>query len=133
MKAIVNKDPRSAIDRRWDEMFEELCRKARLDAKQRYLVKAYEHEILNLKIHETEGAVEMSYMLALIQTERYGTTQGAKRLNRVQRRAVELINDAYGKGCIDAQGRAISYDGCGFERLQNKLKSCGIQYEGDVL
>lgn len=132
MKAIVNKDPRSAIDRKWDELFEELCRKARLDPKQRVLVRAYARELLGLKIHEIEGAIEMSYLAALIESEHFGTNsrRGAKRLRRVQSYAVDLINDAYGKGCIDSRGRCVSYDGCGYERLVLRLDRNGIKYDG---
>lgn len=134
MKAIVNKDPRSAIDRKWDEMFEELCRKARLDPKQRALVKAYARDILSLKIHEIEGAIEMSYLAALIESEHYGTNAkyGATRLRRVQEKATEILDSAYGKGCYDARGRHLSYDGCGYERLVLRLERLGVYYEGSV-
>ena len=134
MKAIVNKDPRSAIDRKWDEMFEELCRKARLDPKQRALVRAYARELLGLKIHEIEGAIEMSYLISLIESEHFGTNAkyGAVRLRRVQEKATELIEDAYGKTCYDARGRHLSYDGCGYERLVLRLERHGIRYEGNI-
>lgn len=134
MNAIVNKDPRSAIDRKWDEMFEELCRKARLDPKQRMLVRVYARELLSLKIHEIEGAVEMAYLASLIETEKFGTNAkyGAKRLRRVQTHATALIDDAYGKSCYDGQGRHHSYDGCGYERLVLRLERHGIIYEGKI-
>ena len=134
MKAIVNKDPRSAIDRKWDEMFERLVRDASLNPKQRAIVRAYARELLSLKIHEIEGAIEMSYLLALIESEHFGTNsrRGAKRLRRVQSYAVDLINDAYGKGCIDSRGRCVSYDGCGYERLVLRLERHGIRYEGTI-
>lgn len=134
MKAIVNKDPRPAIDRKWDEMFERLVRDASLNPKQRAIVRAYVRDLLSLKIHEIEGAVEMSYIYSLVEVEHFGvdSNRGAKRLRRVQARATEVLNDAYGKDCFDGMGRHLSYDGCGYEHLQTKLESIGITYEGNV-
>ena len=134
MNAIVTKDPRSAIDRKWDEMFERLVRDASLNPKQRALVKAYARELLSLKIHEIEGAVEMSYLAALIESEGFGVDakRGAVRLRRAQERATALIDEAYGKTCYDARGRHLSYDGCGYERLVLRLDRLGIQYEGNI-
>ena len=134
MNVKINKDPRSAIDRKWDEMFERLCREAGLSPKQRVLTRAYVRELLSLKMHEIEGAVEMAYIASLIESEGFGVNakRGAKRLRRVQERATALIDEAYGKTCYDASGRHLSYDGCGYERLVLRLDRLGVTYEGRI-
>jgi hypothetical protein len=86
---------------------------------------------MQMRLNEIEGAIEMGYIIALIESEHFGTDpkRGAKRLYRVQAKASEVINEAYGHACIDSGGFWNSYDGCGFERLQGRLARLGCEYD----
>ena len=130
MKAKVNLDKRNEVDKMWDDMYNKMVRTANLSPKQSMIVSKYLREIIGLRIHEVEAAVEMSYLVALIEGEKYGTDvkRGATRLIRVQAKAVEVRNKAYGYECIDANG-CIVYDGCGLEHLQLRLKNHGVEYQ----
>ena len=130
MKAKVKLDNRNNVDKMWDDMYNKMVRTAHLSPRQSMIVSQYLREIIGLRIHEIEAAVEMSYMLALIEGERFGTDvkRGASRLIRVQNNAVDIRNKAYGYECIDANG-CIVYDGCGLERLQLRLKNHGVEYQ----
>ena len=130
MKAKINIDKRNEVDKMWDDMYNKMVRTANLTPKQSMVVSKYLREIIGLRIHEIEAAVEMSYMLALVEREKFGTDvkHGAKRLVRVQEHAVEVRNEAYGHKCVDAN-KCFVYDGCGIEHLQTRLKRHGIEYE----
>jgi hypothetical protein len=95
------------------------------------IVATYLHKIMHMRINEIESAIEMGYLVALIESEHFGTDpkKGAKRLFRVQSCAAEAINEAYGHSCIDSAGFWNSYDGCGLERLQGRLANLGVEYE----
>lgn len=131
MKAILPKDRRSKIDSKFDDMWNKLCRDANLSAKQSMIVARYLREIMGMRIHEIEGAVDMGWILALIESEKFGTDvkHGAKRLLRVQQRCVDIRNEAYGHECIDANGFWQKYDGCGIEHLQQKLARYNVEYD----
>lgn len=139
MKARVNLDKRGEADKIWDKMWNDLVRQARLTPMQSALVSKYLRAILKLRINEIESAVDMGWLLALIESENFGTdvSKGAKRLLRVQKHAVEVRNEAYGKGCVDANGQWDKYDGCGLEHLKVRLAWYGVEYdtkmEGDLL
>lgn len=139
MKARVNLDKRGEADRIWDKMWNDLVRQARLTPMQSALVSKYLRAILKLRINEIESAVDMGWLLALIESENFGTdvSKGATRLLRVQRHACEVRNEAYGKGCVDANGVWDEYDGCGLEHLKVRLARYGVDYdtkiEGDLL
>ncbi len=130
MKAKVNLDKRNVVDKIWDDMYNKMVRTANLSPKQSMIVSKYLREIIGLRIHEIEAAVEMSYMLALIEGERFGTDvkRGASRLIRVQNNAVDIRNKAYGYECLDANG-CIVYDGCGLGHLQTSLAHRGVEYQ----
>ena len=130
MKAKVNLDKRNEVDKMYDDMYNKMVRSANLSAKQSVIVSRYLREIIGLRIHEIEAAVEMAYMIALIECEKFGTDvkRGAKRLVRVQKNAVDIRNKAYGYECIDANG-SIVYDGCGIEHLQTMLARYGVEYQ----
>lgn len=131
MKVKVSADNRSDIDKRFDSIYNKMVRDAHLSPKQENIVSTYLHKIMNMRINEIEAAVEMAYLIALIESERFGTSanRGAKRLHRVQACATEAINEAYGHSCIDSAGFWNSYDGCGVERLKIRLKRLGVEYD----
>ena len=130
MKAKVNLDKRTESDKMWDDLHNRMIRQANLSQKQSYIVTKYMRDLIGLRIHEIEAAVEMSYLLALIEGERFGTdvNRGAKRLMRVQQNAVEIRNEAYGHAQINANGRVDDYDGCGLAHLQVRLARYGVEY-----
>jgi hypothetical protein len=131
MKVRVSADNRSEIDKRFDSIYNKMVRDANLSPKQENIVATYLHKIMHMRINEIESAIEMGYLVALIESEHFGTDpkRGAKRLFRVQSCAAEAINEAYGHSCIDSAGFWSSYDGCGIERLQGRLANLGVEYE----
>ena len=90
MKAKVNLDKRGKVAKRDDEMVNAMKREANLSPKQFAVVGHYIRSVIGLRIHEIEAAVEMSYIAALIESEKFGTdmSRGAKRILRVQKRLV---------------------------------------------
>lgn len=133
MKAKVTLDKRNEVDRLWDAKYNKMVRTANLSPRQSAVVSKYLREIIGLRLHEIEAAVEMSYLLALIECEKFGTNvkRGAKRLIRVQQKAVDVRNRAYGHKCIDANG-CIDYDGTGIERMKLMLEGYGIEYDTNL-
>ena len=131
MKARVNLDKRGKVAKREDELLNAMKRDAGLNPRQFAIVGHYYRELIGLKIHETEAAVEMSYLISLIEGEKYGTdmSRGANKLLRVQKGACEAREEAYGKSCVDANGNINTYDGCGLEHLQIRLARHGVDYE----
>lgn len=131
MKSIVEKDKRSALDKKYDDMWNKLCRNARLNPVQSNLVSKYLRDIIGLRINEIECAMDMSWMISLIESEHFGTDakRGAKRLVRAQRYTRDVANEAYGKGSINANGVWDDYDGCGLEHLQLRLAKHGVEYD----
>ena len=134
MKAIIKKDRRSAIDRRFDDLWNKLCREARLTPMQSNLVGKYLREIMIIRFHEIQSADDMSWLLSLIEVEGWGTdvTKGAKRLVRAQQKSADIRNEAFGHECVDANGFWQSYDGCALEHLQSQLRSKGVEYDMDL-
>ena len=134
MKVKVDTDYRSDIDKKFDSIYNKMVRDARLNPRQENIVAAYLYKIMQMRIHEIEGAVEMSWIIALIESEKFGTDQrrGAKRLLRAQAKAVDVRNEAYGHDCFDGGGFWKSYDGCGFERLQIRLGRHGCEYDAKL-
>jgi hypothetical protein len=134
MKAKVNLDKRGKVAKRDDEMVNAMKREANLSPKQFAVVGHYIRSVIGLRIHEIEAAVEMSYIAALIESEKFGTdmSRGAKRILRVQKKACEVRNEAYGKSCVDANGIINDYDGCGLEHLQARLAKHGLEYETKI-
>ena len=96
MKARVNLDKRGRIAKREDEMLNAMKRDAGLNPRQFAIVGHYYRQLIGLKIHETEAAVEMSYLISLIEGEKFGTdvSRGAKKLLRVQKGACEAREEA---------------------------------------
>jgi hypothetical protein len=131
MKAIVTTDKRNDIDRKFDMMYNGMVAKAKLTPKQSQIVARYLREIMGMRLHEIESARDMGWMAALIEGEKFGTDvkRGAKRLVRVQQKCVDIINEAFGHECVDANGYWQSYDGCGLEHLQQRLARHGVEYD----
>lgn len=127
MKAKVTLDKRADIDKRYDALFEKMARDAALTPKQRYIVSTYLHNIIGDKIHEVENAMDMAFWLGLIELYQFGHNKRATRLIRLQKYVRDLLNEAYGHDCVNANGQ-IEYDGCGYIRLENRLKNYGIQF-----
>lgn len=135
MKVLAKADNRSEIDKKFDTIYNKMVRDAHLTPKQRNIVDTYLHKIMQMRIAEVEAAVEMAYLISLIENEHYGTNpkRRATRLYRVQAGATEAINEAYGHSCYDADGFWNSYDGCGFERLRLRLERNGVEYESKLI
>lgn len=134
MKVKVIKDKRSEIDRKYDEMWNKLIRDANLNSRQRIIVANYLRELMALRIHEVESSVDMGWLIALIECEKFGTdvSKGAKRLMRCHQRCIDARNEAYQKGSINANGVWDKYDGCGLERLKIRLGRYGVDYDTNL-
>ena len=131
MKAIVKRDRRCEVDREFDKLWNKLCRDAKLTAFQSQMVAQYLREIMGRRIHEIESARDMGWIAALIEGEKFGTDvkRGAVRLTRTQQLCANIINEAYGHECLDANGFWQSYDGCGLGYLQARLRRHGVEYD----
>ena len=131
MKVKVKADNRSEIDKRFDSVYNKMVRDAHLSPKQENIVATYLHKIMQMRINEVEAAIEMAYLIALVESEHFGTDikRGATKLYRVQSYAVEAINEAFGHSCIDSAGFWNSYDGCGVERFKVRLARNGVDYD----
>ena len=134
MKAIVNMDKRSDADKKYDAMYNKMVRGARLNPMQSNVVARYLRELIGIRMNEIQSAVDMSWLLALIESENFGTdvSKGATRLLRVQAHAADVRNEAYGKGCINANGVYDEYDGCGIEHLKVRLARYGVEYDTNL-
>ena len=84
-------------------------------------------EIIGEKIREVENAMDMGFWLGLIELFQFGHNKRATRLLRLQKYVRDILNEAYGVDCVNANGQ-IEYDGCGLYRLKNRLKNYGIEY-----
>lgn len=128
MNVNVNLDKRGKVARMYDDMLNAMKRDAKLTPMQFAIVGRYIRKVIGLRIHEVEAATEMSYLIALIESEKYGTGKSAVKIPRVQAKAVEVRNEAYGHSCIDANGNIDTYDGCGLEHLEIRLARHGVAY-----
>lgn len=134
MKAKIELDRRNKTDKMYDGLWNKLCEKARLSPMQSNLVARYLREIMTMRIHEIESAVDMGWLIALIEGEKFGTDvrRGATRLMRSHQNAVDARNEGYAKGCINANGVWDKYDGCGLEHLQARLAKYGVEYDTNI-
>ena len=128
MNAKVQKDRRCNEDKRHDMLFNKLVRDANLSARQRMIVKHYTDKLIRETIDEVENAVSYGYCIALIESEHFGCGKTATRIPRVQRYVRDVLNEAYGHECFDANGR-LGYDGCGIGRLRIRLQNNGVEVE----
>lgn len=132
MKAKVELDKRGAADKKYDQMFNALVAKANLTPKQKMIVSAYLRTIIQEKIQEVENAVDMGYWIGLIEVEHFGHNARATRLPRLQKYVRDVVNEAYGKQCVDANGSFLDYDGCGIEHLIARLARHGVEFVEEV-
>ncbi len=134
MKAKVELDNRCEKDKKWDILWSDMVTKAKLSFIQRQVVAKYLRELLAVRIHEVESAVDMGWIIALIESENFGTdvSRGATKLLRVQDYAANVRNEAYGHDCIDGNGHWTDYDGCGLEHLKVRLKRYNVEYETNL-
>lgn len=135
MNAIVDRDRRCKVDKAFDGAWNRMCREARLTPKQSAVVAQYLRWLVEKRIMETESAVDMGWLIALIESEKFGTdvNKGAKRLLRVQQYACNVRNEAYGHSCVDGNGDFVDYDNCGLEHLQIRLKNHGVEYDTNMI
>ena len=131
MNAKVELDKRNELDKKYDIMWNKLCRDANLNPRQKFIVSKYIRDILGTRMNEVQAATEMAYILAMIETMNFGTRKGSTRILKVQDRAREHINETYGSKSFDANG-VYGYDGCGYERLVSRLESKGVEYDGKL-
>lgn len=126
MKAKVELDKRCNFDKKRDRMFDKMVRDANLSPKQRYIVTQYLDAIIGENIKEVENAMDMGYAIGLIEVEHFGHNKAATRLLRLQKYVREVIGNAYGNNCVDANGQT-SYDGCGIDHLETRLSRHGVK------
>lgn len=134
MNVKVDKDRRSDVDKALDKIYNKMVHDAKLTPRQENIVAAYLQKITLMRMHEIESCVEMSWMLSAIENDRCGTDpkKGATRLVKLQSGAAQIREEAYGHGCTDAHGIWNSYDGCGLEHLQTRLKRYGVEYDARI-
>ena len=130
MKAKVELDKRNDLDKRYDRLFDKMVRDAHLTPKQKYIVINYIEKVTGEKVREVENAMNMGFWIGLIEVEHFGHNKRAIKLPRLQNYVRDVVNEAYGKDCIDANGR-ICYDGCGLEHLKNHLARHGVEFEDE--
>jgi hypothetical protein len=130
MKVKVERDRRSDVDKAFDKIYNKMVHDAKLTPRQENIVSAYMKKIMLMRMHEIESIVDMSWMIHMIEDEGWGTdpSKGATRLLRSQTGAAAIREEAYGHECTDAHGFWNSYDGCGLEHLQTRLKRYGCEY-----
>ena len=131
MKVKVEADRRSEVDKLYAAKYNKMVASAKLNPRQATIVSAYVRDLLGIRMHEIESALDMAWLIALIESEGFGTDpkRGATRLLRVQQAAVDIRNEAYGHKSVDANGILQSYDGCGLEHLQARLARYGCEYD----
>lgn len=131
MKVRFNRDNRTSFDRQYDDLWNKLCREAQLTPRQMNLTAQYLRAIIAQRIVEVEGAVDMSWLIALIERENYGTDvkRGAKKLMRDQQYACDVRNKAFSNDYVDGNGTWHDYDNCGSEHLKVRLSRYGIEYD----
>jgi hypothetical protein len=131
MKARFEKDKRTEYDKLYDTMWNKLCREARLSPMQKQLVAQYLRAIIAQRIVEVESAVDMSWLITLIEKENYGTdvSKGATKLMRDQQYACDIRNRAFSNDYIDGNGTWHDYDNCGSEHLKVRLSRYGVTYD----
>lgn len=134
MKSLVKRDRRCEIDKEFDMAWNRMCREAKLSPKQSAVVAHYLRWVIRRRIVEIESAVDMGWLIALIESEKFGTDvkKGAKRLMRVQQYCADIRNEAFGHDCIDGNGDFNEYDNCGLEHLQIRLNRHGVEYDTNL-
>ena len=127
MEVLANTDRRSKEDKRYDVLFDKMVRSANLNPRQRYIVREYLRGIVHEKIQEVEDAMAIAFWIGLIEQQKFGCNKTATRLTRLHKYVREILNEAYGHDCVNANGQ-IEYDGCGLLYLKNRLKNFGVKF-----
>lgn len=127
MKAKALLDKRSEADKKYDRLFDKMVRDANLSPKQRMIVTNYIAKITGEKVREVENAMDMGFWIGLIELFNFGHNKRATRLPKLQAYVRDVVNEAYGKDCIDANGQ-VCYDGCGIEHLKMHLARHGVEF-----
>lgn len=127
MKVKVELDKRSELDKKFDNLFDKMVRDANLTPKQKYIVRKYLISTIGEKVKEVEDAMNMGFWIGLIELFKFGHNKRATRLLRLQNYVREVVNEAYGKECFDANG-LLHYDGCGLEHLKTHLARHGVEF-----
>lgn len=130
MKAKAELDKRNDLDKRFDRLFDKMVRDATLTPKQKYIVRRYLISVIGEKVREVEDAMDMGFWIGLIELFNFGHTKRATRLPRLQNYVREVVNEAYGKESIDANG-LLHYDGCGIEHLKTRLARHGVEFSDE--
>ncbi len=127
MNVKVNTDHRSDVDKLFDAKYNKMVSVAKLNPRQATIVKAYVRDLLGIRIHEVESCVDIAWLIALIESEGFGTDpkRGATRLLRVQQAAVDIRNEAYGHKPVVANGILRAYVCCGLGHRQTGLARSG--------
>lgn len=128
MKAKVELDRRTESDKKYDQMFNTMVRKANLNPRQSFVVREYLRNIVGERIRECENAMNMGFWIGLIELHNFGHNKRATRLPRLQDYVRDVVNEAYGKECIDANGCLVDYDGCGIQHLKVRLQRHGVEF-----
>ena len=123
------------LDRRGDDDYQKiddrewnmLCRNANLTRQQQICVGQYLDKQIKRKIREVENSVRYAALIYLRESHRFG----AIRLARANQGINRVIVDAYDRDCIDANGVLQTWDGCGLEHLEQRLKANGINVEDE--
>lgn len=121
------------LDRRGDEDYQKiddkewnaLCRSAGLSRRQQILISAYLDKQMKRKINEVQAATKYGAYIYLREKYRFGF----KRIAQFERGVTDVLSDAYGKESIDANGHYQTWDGCGIEHLEHRLRQIGIDPE----
>lgn len=127
MEVLANSDRRSKEDKRYDVLFDRMVRSAKLNPRQSYIVREYLRGIVHEKIQEVEDAMSIAFLVGLIELYKFGCNKTATRLPKLHKYVREILNDAYGHDCINANGQ-IEYDNCGLARLKNRLHNHGVKF-----
>ena len=105
-----------------DDKWVAVCRKAKRTIQQQLIIGQYlDSEILD-KIEETTAAVKYGSYIYLHDNHGFGKD----RMTKFNDGVTEIVNEAYNRECVDANGRHQEWDGCGIEHLQNEIKTRGI-------
>ncbi len=127
MKVKVELDKRCEHDKKYDQMFNKMVRDANLSPKQKHIVSKYISTVISEKVREVEDAMDIGFWIGLIEVEHFGCNKRATRLPRLQKYVRDVVNEAYGKECIDANGHLV-YDGCGIDYLKLRLERHGVEF-----
>lgn len=127
MEVKVELDKRCEEDKRFDRLFDKMVRDANLNPRQKYIVRRYLISVIGEKVREVEDAMDIGFTIGLIELFNFGHNKKATRLPRLKKYVRDVVNEAYGKDAVDANG-CLHYDGCGLEHLKMRLARHGVEF-----